>query len=119
MSRDKYLDMMEQLGKEPIESEIPPDGNDLPLDMVHALNAFNMLGDRVYPEIGFIGKDYTNLPILIKLYGVDNTEFFLECLHILETKAIIYIDYGGSPADIEKLKREMDKLKRQSRGKSG
>jgi len=111
MTRDKYLDMMEQLGKEPIPEEIPPDGNDLPLDMVHALNAFNILGDRVYPEIGFVGKDYTNLPILIDLYGVDNIDFFLECLHTLETKAI--------KKSSEQLKREMDKLKRQSRGKSG
>ena len=55
MTRDKYLDMMEQLGKEPVPEEIPPDGNDLPPDMVHALNAFNILGDRVYPDIGFIG----------------------------------------------------------------
>ena len=101
--------MMEQLGKEPVPEEIPPDGNDHPLDMVHALNAFNILGDRVYPDIGFVGKDYTNLPILMDLYGVENTEFFLECLHTLETKAI--------KKSSEQLKREMDKLKRQSRGK--
>ena len=111
MTRDKYLDMMEQLEKEPVPEEIPPDGNDLPPDMVHALNAFNILGDRVYPDIGFVGKDYTNLPILMDLYGVENTEFFLECLHIFETKAI--------KKSSEQLKREMNKLKRQSGGKSG
>ena len=45
MTRDKYLDMMEQLGKEPVESEIPPDFDDLPEIAVQAISAFNMLGD--------------------------------------------------------------------------
>ena len=30
MTRDKYLDMKEQLGQEPVESEIPPDQEDMP-----------------------------------------------------------------------------------------
>ena len=61
MTRDKYLDMMEQLGKEPVESEIPPDFDDLPELVVQAVSTFNMLVDRAYPEIGYLGKDYTNL----------------------------------------------------------
>ena len=52
---------MEQLGKEPIEEEIPPDFEDLPEVVVDAVATFNMLGDRAYPEIGYVGKDYTNL----------------------------------------------------------
>ena len=57
MTRDKYFTMMEQLEQEPKDSEIPPDWEDLPDIMVYAMNTFNSLGDRVYPDIGYIGKD--------------------------------------------------------------
>ena len=30
MTKPRYLEMMEQLGNEPIESEIPPDAEDFP-----------------------------------------------------------------------------------------
>ena len=64
MTRDRYLEMKNQLGEEPIEAEIPPDWEDFPEIVVYALNTYNMLGDRIYPEIGFIGKDYTNLKFI-------------------------------------------------------
>ena len=54
MTRNKYLTMMEQLGQEPKDSEIPPDWDDLPEIVIQAVNTFNMLGDRIYPEIGYI-----------------------------------------------------------------
>ena len=109
MTRDKYLDMMEQLGKEPVESEIPPDFDDLPEIVVQAVSTFNMLGDRAYPEIGYVGKDYTNLPHYIDVYGIEDKEYFLEILAWLDARAI--------KKSSEMMKREYDKLKRQNRGK--
>ena len=109
MTRDKYLDMMEQLGKEPIESEIPPDFEDLPEIVVQALSTFNMLGDRAYPEIGYVGKDYTNLSYYIDIYDVEDREYFLEILAWLDARAI--------KKSSEMMKREYEKLKRQNRGK--
>ena len=108
MTRDKYLDMMEQLGKEPIEEEIPPDWEDLPEIVVQAVSTFNMLGDRAYPEIGYIGKDYTNLTHYLELYGIEDKEYFLELLAWLDARAI--------KQSSEAMKREYDKLKR-NRGK--
>lgn len=108
MTQERYLDMCEQLGNEPTEDEIPPDWEDFP-DIVHcAMNIFNMLGDRAYPEIGYIGKDYTNLPILIEVYGVEDKDYLLELLHWLDARAI--------KKSSEQLKREYDKLKRKSSG---
>jgi len=110
MTRSKYLDMMEQLGKEPIESEIPPDWEDLPEIVVSAVRTFNMLGDRAYPEIGYVGKDYTNLNHYLELYDVTDKEYFLEILAWLDARAI--------KQSSEQLKKEYDKLKRsQNRGK--
>ena len=104
MTRDRYLEMMEQLGKEPEEDEIPPDWEDLPDIIYSAVSTYNVLGDRVYPEIGFMGKDYTNLPYFIEAHAIDDIEFFLEIMHWLDTRAI--------KSSSEQLKKEHDKLKR-------
>jgi hypothetical protein len=109
MNRDKYLDMMEQLGKEPLEEEIPPDFDDLPEIVVQAVNTFNSLGDRVYPEIGYIGKDYINLRFFLDVYDIEDTEYFLEILSWLDSRAI--------KKSSDQLKKEYDKLKRNSSGK--
>lgn len=108
MTRDRYLDMMEQLGREPVDEEIPPDFSDLPEIVVDALNTFNMLGDRIYPEIGYTGKNYTNLPFFIEVYDIQDTEFFLEVLSWLDSRAI--------KKSSEQMKKEYDKLKRKSSG---
>ena len=104
MTRNKYLDMCEQLGKEPSDKEIPPDWEDFPEIVQEAINTFNQLGDRVYPEIGFVGKDYTNLSYFLEIYDVENKEFFLEILSWLDSRAI-----KKSSAEI---KKQYDKLKR-------
>jgi len=108
MTRSKYLDMMEQLGKEPVQEEIPPDWEDLPEIMMCAVATFNMLGDRIFPEIGYTGKDYTNLQHYLNIYSIEDTEYFLEILSWLDSRAI--------KKSSENLKREYDKLKRKSSG---
>jgi hypothetical protein len=104
MTRAKYLEMCEQLNKEPLDDEIPPDWEDFPEIMQDAINTFNSLGDRVYPDIGFMGKDYTNLSHFMSAYDITDTEFFLEILSWLDSRAI--------KKSQEHLKREHDKLKR-------
>ena len=96
--------MCEQLEQEPIEKEIPPDWEDFPEVVQHAINTFNQLGDRVFPEIGFVGKDYTNLSHYLEVYDVNDKEFFLEILSWLDSRAI--------KKSSEDLKRQYDKLKR-------
>ena len=108
MTRDRYLDMMEQLGKEPHPDEIPPDFEDLPEIIVHAVSTFNSLGDRVYPEIGYVGKDFTNLNYFIEVYEIEDIEYFLEILSWLDSRAI--------KKSSEQMKKEYDKLKRKSSG---
>ena len=109
MTRDKYLEMMEQLGKEPVPEEIPPDWEDLPEIMVHAISTFNALGDKVYPDIGYTGKDYTNLPVLLDIFSIEDTEYFLEILSWLDSRAI--------KKSSDQMKKQHDKLKRSSSGK--
>lgn len=96
--------MCEQLGQEPNPEEIPPDVEDFPEIAVQALNTFSSLGDRIYPDIGYMGKDFTTLPYYLDMYGVEDTELFLEILTYLESRAI--------KDSQEQLKREREKLKR-------
>jgi hypothetical protein len=100
------LKMCEQIGKEPDPKEIPPDMEDFPEIAVLAMTTFSYLGDRVYPDIGYMGKDFTTLPYYIEQYGInkDDQELFLEILTFLESRAI--------ENSQEALKRERDKLKR-------
>jgi hypothetical protein len=104
MTRNKYLDMCEQLEQEPKDDEIPPDWEDFPEIVRDAINTFNQLGDRVFPEIGYVGKDYANVQYYIEVYHIDDIEFFLEILSWLDSRAI--------KKSSEELKRQYDKLKR-------
>ena len=101
ITKKKYLMICEQLGKEPT-----PEG------IQDVINVFNGLGDRVYPDIGYVGKDYTQLPVLFDLYGIEDQrdkEFAIEVLNWLDARAI--------KKSADQVKSELDKIKRQSRGK--
>ena len=105
MTPERYFEMQEQMGLEVIEKDIPPSLEDMPDTVISALEIFNYLGDRIYPEIGYIGKDYTNLLIYIDLWGVSKeNEFFYQVLQWLDARAI--------KESSERLKREYDKIKR-------
>jgi len=104
MTKDRYLNMREQMGREPIPEEIPPDINDFPYIVQNAISTFNMLGDRVQADIGYVGKDYANLAYFIEIYDVQDTEFFLELLTWMDSRAI--------KKSSDKMKKEYDKLKR-------
>ena len=59
MTKDQYLRMVEQTGEEIDWERCPPDLQDFPESIIDALNIFHSLGNRVYPEIGYIGKDFS------------------------------------------------------------
>ena len=108
LTRDKYLELCEQMGNEPIEEEIPPDWADFPDIVVYAINTFNMMGDRVYPEVGYTGKDYTNLAEYLDLYEIQDREYFLQLLSWLDSRAI--------KQSSDELQRAHEKAKRQAGG---
>ena len=96
--------MCEQLGKEPDPDKCPPDLDDLPEPMVKAIIIFNMLGDRVVPDVGYLGKDYTALPVFMKAHAVTSEKIFLETLARLDAQLI---KKSG-----EQLKKARDAAKR-------
>ena len=111
MTSERYFEMQEQMGLEIEEDRIPPSMEDFPEIVTNALQLFNRLGDRVYPEIGYIGKDYTNLKLYMNVYRIEeeDKDFLLEIIEWLDARAI--------KKSQEQLKREYDKMKRKSSGK--
>ena len=94
--------MVEQTGEEIDWDRIPPDAEDFPEAVITALNIYNSLGNRVYPDIGYIGKDYTNLELLYKFFYIANNiatksnKYYIGNIHsfkILFCKSTSYFIY--------------------------
>ena len=102
---------MEQMGQEPVEEEIPPDWEDFPNIAIDGINIFNGLGDRMYPDIGFVGKDFTNLKTYIEIYQIPdyNRELLLDIL--------LFLEHHVRKDSQDTLKREREKLKSKSKAK--
>ena len=106
MSKDQYLEMIEQMGEEPDWDKWPPDWEDFPDLVITALNIFHSMGDKVYPEVGYTGKDYGNFDFLTKVYGIK--EYQKEFLN----EIILHMDSRAIEISQKKLKAEYDKIKR-------
>jgi hypothetical protein len=88
MSKDTYFDMCEQLGQEPVESEIPVDLEDFPLIIQQCFKIYWVLKDCWDPMGGsYLGKEYSIVFELFKVYEVEQEE---EKLLMLDT--LQYID---------------------------
>ena len=98
--------MVEQTGEEIDWDRCPPEVDDFPDSVIAALNIFSSLGSRIYPEVGYIGRDYTNLNLLYNLYNIENhqEDWIFELLLFLDSRAI--------EESQQKLKAEMDRIKR-------
>ena len=106
MTKDQYLRMVEQTGEEIDWDRCPPEMEDFPPIVIDAMNIFHSLGNRVYPDIGYMGKDYTNLSLLKKLYGIQEHEE--EYLYDL----LLFLDSQAIESSQKKLKAEMDRIKK-------
>ena len=106
MTKDQYLRMIEQTGEEIDWDRCPPDIEDFPEIVVTSINIFHSLGDRIYSDVGFTGKDYTTLPLLYKFYHIEEyqKESVFEILLVLENNA--------REDSQRRIKEQYDKFKR-------
>ena len=98
--------MCEQTGEEIDWDRCPPDIEDFPESVYTAINIFNSLGNKIFADVGFTGKDYTNLDLLYEQYYVEEYEkdWLFELLIHMEVRSI--------ETSQRQLKAEMDKIKR-------
>ena len=106
MSKDQYLEMCEQMGEEPDWEKCPPEWADFPDLVIDSVNIFYSMGDRMYPEIGYVGKDYTNFNFLLEQYSIEDyqKDFVFDL--------VLWLDGRQIEASQKRLKAEYDKLKR-------
>ena len=97
--------MCEQTGEEIDWDKCPPDWEDFPDIISSCLNIFNSMGDRMYPEIGYVGKDFTNLEFLLKLYGIE--KFQIDYAY----QIILWLDSRAIEKSQKKLKAVYDRIK--------
>ena len=98
--------MCEQTGQEIDWEKCPPEIEDFPESIIRALSIYNSLGDRVYPDIGFVGKDFTNLSLLYDLYLIK--EYEKDWLFEL----LLFLDEREIKESQRQMKREIDRIKR-------
>tara|TARA_A100000172_G_C2953495_1_gene79877 strand:- start:62 stop:385 length:324 start_codon:yes stop_codon:yes gene_type:complete len=106
MSKEQYLRMCEQMKQEPDWEKCPDDWEDFPDIIVESVNIYHSMGDRIYGDVGYIGKDYTNYKHFLELYGIEEHQkpFVSEVILTMESRAIEKAQ--------RKLKAEYDKIKR-------
>jgi hypothetical protein len=107
MTKDQYLRMVEQTGEEIDWDRCPPEGEDFPDSTITALNIFYSLGDRMYPEIGYVGKDFTNLNLFFDLYHIKH-----QAEKDWSTELILWLENTTIKKSQKALKSEMERLKR-------
>ena len=108
MTKDKYLSLCEQMNEEPNEDKCPPGYEDFPESVQQAIEVFNKLGDRVYPDIGYMGKDYTSINLHMEVVGVAQKDIFLDTL--------VRLDAFMIKKSAEQLKKARDSVKKKGNG---
>ncbi len=106
MTKDQYLDMCEQMGEEPDWKKCPPAYEDFPQIVLDAISIFHSMGDRMYPDIGYIGKDFTNWKFLLERYAIK--EHLIDYVFDL----VLWLDGRKIEDSQKRLKAEYDKVKR-------
>ena len=106
MTKDQYLEMCNQTEQEIDWEKCPPDWEDFPQIVIDAISIFHSLGDRIYPDIGYVGKDYINFQFLMKQYSIEEHQKD----YVFDL--ILWLDSRKIEASQKKLKAEYDKIKR-------
>lgn len=71
MTKDQYFEMCEQLGSNPIESEIPQDFSDLLVEVQECFQIYNALQDNWdYMGGNYIGKNFNYIETVFKIYDI-------------------------------------------------
>jgi len=87
MTKDQYFDMCEALGSEPVESEIPVEFDDFPLEVQQAFSAYQMLRDEWDTMSGiYLGKSLIGVKDVLEATEVEPFEqkFIIRLIRIID-----------------------------------
>ena len=87
MTKEAYFEMCEALGSEPVESEIPIEFDDFPLEVQQAFNAYRMLRDEWDTMSGnYLGKSLIGIKDVLEAIEIDPSEhkFIIMILRMID-----------------------------------
>jgi len=86
MTRETYLDMCEQLGSQPIQSEIPVMLEDMPIDVELAYNVYNLLPDKIDSFNGvYYGKELDKAPLMLEFLEIQSKKDIFKIIIIIDS----------------------------------
>ena len=89
MTKDLYFEMCEALGTEPIESAVPVELNDFVYLVQQCIQIYYVLPDMWDPMGGnYLGKDYSLVFKLLKLYLISKSENLLALEFLQHTDSV-------------------------------
>lgn len=93
MTKEKYFEMIELLGTEPLEEEIPTEFGDFPLEVQQIIEIYGFLSD-VWDMFGgnYLGKDYSILPELFSIFKIEDKKLALILLKNIDNVRIDIIN---------------------------
>lgn len=75
MTKDQYFEMCEMLGNEPVESEVPLEFDDFPLQVQQALIVYRMLRDEWDGMSGtYLGKSLIGIAEVMEATEIDQED---------------------------------------------
>ena len=75
MSKERYFEMCEMMGSDPVEGEIPVEYEDFPLDVQQALSVYRMLKDEWEGFNGlYLGKSFIGLTEVLDYMELDTSD---------------------------------------------
>jgi hypothetical protein len=94
MTQEKYMEMCESLGTDPVPSEIPPAFSDLTFQSQDVMQIFMYLKDDWTSMGGYVGKDLSNITKIFELFNIDKEDWllYIEILQVIITEQTNYIN---------------------------
>lgn len=76
MTKDSYFEMCEMLGTEPLDSEVPVEYDDFPVEVQEAIRIYNNLQDNWdYMGGNYIGKNLNGFKDILTIFEVDPQDY--------------------------------------------
>ena len=82
---DTYLRICEQTGEIPDPMKMPPDRSEFPTEVQEAFLLHDLLPDR-WAESSYLGKDYSSLDTLLRVYKIEEQQQVVLFLKHIEAR---------------------------------
>ena len=94
------------MGEDPDWEKCPPAWEDFPPIIGDILNVYHSMGDRVFADVGYVGKDFTQFEFFLKHYDIQKHQ------HDFVINTILWLDSKAIERSQKKIKAEYDRMKR-------